>query len=34
MGTPEDVAQVIKFLALAADYVPGQVLEVSGGLII
>jgi 3-oxoacyl-[acyl-carrier protein] reductase len=34
MGTPEDVAKVIKFLALDADYVTGQVLEVSGGLII
>ena len=34
MGTPEDVAKVIKFLALDAEYVTGQVLEVSGGLII
>jgi len=34
MGTPEDVAKVIKFLALDADYVTGQVLEVAGGLII
>ena len=34
MGTPEDVAEVVKFLALDATYVTGQVLEVSGGLII
>ncbi|MCQ2739089.1 MAG: 3-oxoacyl-[acyl-carrier-protein] reductase [bacterium] len=34
MGTPEDVAKVVKFLALDADYVTGQVLEISGGMII
>lgn len=34
MGTPEDIATAIKFLALDANYVTGQVLEVDGGLII
>jgi len=34
LGTPEDIAEVVKFLALDATYVTGQVLEVSGGLII
>ena len=34
MGQPEDVAKVVKFLALDTDYVTGQVIEVSGGLII
>ena len=34
MGTAEDVAKVVKFLALDADYVTGQVIEVDGGLTI
>lgn len=34
MGTPEDVAKVVKFLALDTDYVTGQAIEVAGGLII
>ncbi len=34
MGTPEDIAKAIKFLAVDAQYVTGQVLEVDGGLII
>ena len=34
MGTPEDIAHVVKFLALDTDYVTGQAIEVSGGLII
>lgn len=34
MGTPEDIAEAIKFLAVDAQYVTGQVLEVDGGLII
>lgn len=34
MGTPEDVADVVKFLALDTTYVTGQVIEVDGGLVI
>ena len=34
LGTPEDIAAAIKFLAIDATYVTGQVLEVDGGLII
>ncbi len=34
LGEPEDIAKVVKFLAVDADYVTGQVLEVDGGLII
>lgn len=34
MGTPEDVAEAVKFLAVDATYVTGQVLEVDGGMII
>lgn len=34
MGTADDVADVVKFLALDTTYVTGQVLEVDGGLII
>ncbi len=33
-GTPEDIAKVVKFLALDTDYVTGQAIEVAGGLII
>ena len=34
VGTADDVAQVVKFLALDAQYVTGQVIEVDGGLMI
>lgn len=34
MGTPEDIATAVKFLAEDATYMTGQVLEVDGGLII
>ena len=34
MGESEDIAKVVKFLAVDADYVTGQVLKVDGGLII
>lgn len=34
MGTAEDVAVAVKFLAVDSAYVTGQVLEVDGGLII
>lgn len=34
LGEPEDIAKAIKFLAVDAQYVTGQVLEVDGGLII
>lgn len=34
MGTSEDVAKAVKFLAVDAQYVTGQVLEVDGGLVI
>jgi 3-oxoacyl-[acyl-carrier protein] reductase len=33
IGTPEDVAGVVAFLAsAAADYITGQVIHVSGGM--
>lgn len=34
MGKAEDVADVVKFLAVDASYVTGQVIEVDGGLVI
>ena len=34
LGLPEDIAKAVKFLALDADYITGQVIEVDGGLII
>lgn len=34
MGEANDIAKAVKFLALDADYVTGQVLQVDGGLII
>ena len=34
LGEPEDIAKAVKFLAVDAQYVTGQVLEVNGGLII
>lgn len=33
-GTPDDVAAAVKFLAVDAQYITGQVLEVDGGLVI
>lgn len=33
-GTADDIAKVVKFLALDTDYVTGQAIEVAGGLII
>lgn len=34
LGEPEDIAKAVKFLAVDANYITGQVLEVDGGLII
>lgn len=34
LGTPEDVAKAVKFLAVDAEYITGQVLAVDGGLVI
>ena len=34
LGEPEDIAKTVKFLAVDADYITGQVIEVDGGLII
>ncbi len=34
LGTPEDVASAVKFLALDTNYITGQVLSVDGGLVI
>ena len=34
LGTPEDVAKTVKFLAVDAQYITGQVLGVDGGLVI
>jgi len=34
LGTPEDVAKTVKFLALDATYITGQVIGVDGGLVI
>ena len=34
LGTPEDIAKVVKFLALDTEYVTGQAIEVAGGLMI
>lgn len=32
LGTPDDVAKVVRFLATDADYMTGAVLDVNGGL--
>ncbi|HEY9683857.1 MAG TPA: 3-oxoacyl-[acyl-carrier-protein] reductase [Oculatellaceae cyanobacterium] len=32
MGTPEDIAQTVLFLATGGSYITGQTIEVSGGL--
>lgn len=34
LGEAQDIAKVVKFLAIDAEYVTGQVIEVDGGLII
>ncbi len=34
LGEAEDIAKAVKFLALDADYVTGQALEVDGGMLI
>ena len=34
LATPEDIAEVVKFLAIDATYVTGQVIEVDGGMTI
>ncbi len=34
LGQPEDIAKTVKFLAVDADYITGQVLGVDGGLVI
>lgn len=34
LAEPEDIARVVKFLAVDADYVTGQVIEVDGGMIL
>ena len=32
MGTPDEVAEVVRFLATGATYVHGSVVHVNGGL--
>ena len=34
LGTVEDIAKVVKFLALDTEYVTGQAIEVAGGLML
>jgi len=34
LAEPEDIAQVVKFLAVDANYVTGQIIEVDGGMIL
>lgn len=34
LGEPEDIAKTVKFLALDATYITGQVIGVDGGLVI
>lgn len=34
LGEPEDIAKTVKFLALDAQYITGQVIGVDGGLVI
>lgn len=34
LGEVEDIAKTVKFLAVDADYITGQVLQVDGGLVI
>jgi len=34
LGTPEDIADVVKFLAKPGSYITGQVIGVDGGLVI
>lgn len=33
LGTPEDIAAAVKFLAVDSTYITGQVIEVDGGLV-
>ncbi len=34
LGTPENIAKTVKFLAVDTDYITGQVIGVDGGLVI
>lgn len=34
LGEAQDIAKAVKFLAIDADYITGQVLQVDGGLVI
>ena len=34
LGEVEDIAKTVKFLAMDADYITGQVVKVDGGLMI
>lgn len=34
LGTPEDIAKTVKFLAADAPYITGQIIGVDGGLVI
>ena len=34
LGEVQDIAKAVKFLAVEAEYVTGQVLQVDGGLVI
>ncbi|MEI8129595.1 MAG: SDR family oxidoreductase, partial [bacterium] len=34
LGEAQDIAKAVKFLALDAEYITGQVLQVDGGLVI
>ena len=34
LGTAQDIAEAVKFLAVDAQYITGQVLEVDGGMTI
>ena len=34
LGTPEDIARTVVFLATGGSYITGQVIQVDGGLIL
>ena len=34
LGMPEDIAKTVRFLAIDAEYITGQVIGVDGGLVI